>query len=101
MFERIFAGGVVAFWAQDILQQKHGGMHATREKLKIHMHSLYVCSRARRKIRLMESNAKCCHLKKLIQRDCAAGVYLSEAQNPIPPPPYTLCKWIQLIHTGN
>ncbi len=25
-----------------------------------------------------------------LKRDFAAGVYLSEAQNPIPPPPYTL-----------
>ncbi len=35
----------------------------------------------------------------------AAGVYLSEAQNPIPsPPPYTLTHYIRvdsiLIHTG-
>jgi hypothetical protein len=37
----------------------------------------------RRKIRLIEGNAKCRYLK----RDFAAGVYLSEAQNPIPPPP--------------
>jgi hypothetical protein len=40
----------------------------------------------RRKIRLKESNAKCCHLK-----NWPAGVYLSEAQKPIPRPPYTLC----------
>jgi hypothetical protein len=39
----------------------------------------------RRKIRLIEGNAKCRHLKKLT---CfAAGVYLSDAQNPISPPP--------------
>jgi hypothetical protein len=35
----------------------------------------------------MEGNAKCRHLKKLTCKgDFAAGVYLSEAQNPIPPP---------------
>ena len=39
-------------------------------------------------------------------RDFAAGVYLSEAQNPIPsPPPYTLYIYVYtlysiLIHTG-
>ncbi len=32
----------------------------------------------RRKIRLMESIAKCRHLKSDIERDYAAGVYLSE-----------------------
>jgi hypothetical protein len=36
----------------------------------------------RRKIRLIESNAKC-HLKKLtVKEDFAAGVYLSEASSP-------------------
>jgi hypothetical protein len=41
----------------------------------------------RRKIRLIEANAKCRHLKKLkidLCRDFAAGVYLSEAQKPYP-----------------
>ncbi len=38
----------------------------------------------RRKIRLIEDNAKCRHLKKSTS---TAGFYLSEAQNPIPPPP--------------
>ncbi len=38
----------------------------------------------RRKIRLIEGNAKCRHLKKLTyKRNFAAGVYLSEAQNQI------------------
>jgi hypothetical protein len=41
----------------------------------------------RRKIRLLEGNAKCRHLKKLnLKRDFVAGVYLSEAQNPISSP---------------
>ncbi len=39
-----------------------------------------------------------------MERDFAAGVYLSEAQNPIPPP-ITHCTFIRvysiLIHTGN
>ncbi len=38
-----------------------------------------------RKIRLIEGNAKCRHLK--YQRDFAEGVFLSEAQNPIRIPP--------------
>jgi hypothetical protein len=41
----------------------------------------------RRNIRLIEGSAKCRHLKKLAcKRDFAAGVYLSETQNPPPPP---------------
>jgi hypothetical protein len=41
---------------------------------------------------LIEENAKCRQLKKLTcKRDFEAGVYLSAAQNPIPPlTPYTL-----------
>ncbi len=46
----------------------------------------YIC-RIRRKIRLIEGNADCCHLKNLP----VVSVYLSEAQNPIPPP-LTHCK---------
>jgi hypothetical protein len=41
--------------------------------------------------------------KSDLQRDFAAGVYLSAAQNPIPTPPYTLyciCVYSILIHTG-
>jgi hypothetical protein len=35
-------------------------------------------------------------------RDLAARVYLSQAQNPITPPPLTHCKRVNsiLIHTG-
>ncbi len=44
-----------------------------------------------RKISLIEGIAKCRHLKKIyLYRDFAAGVYLSEAQNPIPPPLHTV-----------
>ncbi len=33
-------------------------------------------------------------IKKIfLYRDFAAGVYLSEAQNPVPPPPYTQGRW--------
>jgi len=42
--------------------------------------------RGRRKIRLIEGNAKNCPIKGLCRR-----FYLSEAKNPIPPPLYTLC----------
>jgi hypothetical protein len=56
----------------------------------------------RSKIRLIEGNAKCLHLKKLTckrllaadvcPRDFEAGVYLSEDQTPYPtPPPSTHC----------
>jgi hypothetical protein len=36
----------------------------------------------RRKIRLIESNAKCRNLKSDLDRHFAAGVYLSEAPSP-------------------
>jgi hypothetical protein len=49
-------------------------------------HSLWILppkSPDRRKIRLIESNAKCRYLKKLTcKRTFAAGVYLSEAPSP-------------------
>ncbi len=41
----------------------------------------------RRKIRLIEGNSKCSHLKIDLLRDFAAGVCMSEAQKPIPHPP--------------
>jgi hypothetical protein len=34
-----------------------------------------------------------------LERDFVAGVYLSEAQNLIPPPPYVYTVYL-LIHTG-
>jgi hypothetical protein len=40
------------------------------------------------KKRVIEDNAKCYHFKKIdLCRDFAAGIYLSEAQNPIYSPP--------------
>ncbi len=57
----------------------------------------------RRKIRLIEGNTKCRHLKKIdLLRDFAAGVYLSEAQNPKPSPSLQHCirEYSILIHTG-
>jgi hypothetical protein len=53
----------------------------------------------------IEGNANCSRLKIYLERDFAAGVYLSvsEARNPIQPPPsYLLYRCIQysiLIHT--
>jgi hypothetical protein len=44
----------------------------------------------RKKIRLMEGNKKGRQLKSWPVKDFAAGVYLLEAQNPIPPPPHTV-----------
>jgi hypothetical protein len=35
--------------------------------------------------------------KMYLQRDFAAGVYLSEAQNPIPYPPYTLYLYVYTL----
>jgi hypothetical protein len=50
----------------------------------------------RRKIRLKEGNGKCRHLKKLTcKRNFAAGIYLSEAQNP----PHTLYTCIQYTYS--
>ncbi len=52
----------------------------------------------RRKIRLIEGNAKCRHRKKL---KCKGQVFicLSEAQNPIPRTPYTLYTCIQYTYS--
>jgi hypothetical protein len=55
----------------------------------------------RRKIRLIEGNEKCRHIKKSTCKGAfAAGVYLSETQNTIPPPLYTLytCKQYTYSH---
>jgi hypothetical protein len=52
-----------------------------------------------RKIRLKEKQSS----KKIdLERDFAAGVYLSEAQNPITPHPHTvhIRVYCTLIHTG-
>jgi hypothetical protein len=43
-----------------------------------------------RKIRLIEGNAKCHLNKSTCKMDFAAGIHLSEAQNPIPLPPPSL-----------
>ena len=40
------------------------------------------------------------HKRLFKERDFAADVYLSEAQNPIPPPPYTLYVYTILTHGG-
>jgi hypothetical protein len=55
----------------------------------------------RRKIRLKEGNAKCRSVKINLYRDYAAGVYLSEDRNPIPPAPLSYCIRVYsiLIHT--
>jgi hypothetical protein len=37
--------------------------------------------------------------KIYLERDFAAGVYLSEAQNPVPPPLYTLYACILVMST--
>jgi hypothetical protein len=44
---------------------------------------------SRRKIRIIEGNAKCCHLKKylLVTGLCGRCLSIYEAQNRIPPPP--------------
>jgi hypothetical protein len=51
--------------------------------------------------RLIEGNAKCRHLRRIyLERDFAAGVYLSEAHNPIPPLTHCIRVYSILIHTG-
>ncbi len=49
----------------------------------------------------IDGNAKCRHLKLFTcEGDIAAGVYLSEAQNPIhPPPPCTMYTCVQYIYS--
>jgi hypothetical protein len=63
----------------------------------------------RKKIGLTESKAQCRYLKNYLQRDFAAGVYLSELRPPSlldpytpPPPALTHCKRVYstLIPTG-
>jgi hypothetical protein len=63
--------------------------------LNISIHEYSHC----RKKRLIEGNAKCRHPKNLPVK---GGIYLSEAQNPIPPPPLTHCIRVYsiLIHIG-
>ncbi len=59
----------------------------------------YTLTGNRRKIRLIVSNAKCRHLNEIdLKRDFAAGVYLSEAQNPIPPL-HTVCVYTVYLFT--
>jgi hypothetical protein len=56
-------------------------------------------SRARRKIRLIEGDEKCRHLKKLTcKKDFAAGFNLSEAQN-LPPPLDTVYVYTVYLFT--
>jgi hypothetical protein len=55
----------------------------------------------RREIRLIESNAKCGHLKKLTCKGTMRQVYIymSGSQNLIPLPPYTLYTCIQYTYS--
>jgi hypothetical protein len=61
---------------------------------------LYTDIEHRKKIRLIEGNAKCCHLKINLKRDCAAGVYMSESQNPIPHPHTVYLYTVYLFTQG-
>jgi hypothetical protein len=67
-----------------------------------HLRSLdeYDFAWSRSKIRLIEDNAKCRHLKNDLKRDFPAGVYLSEAQKPYPPTLQTVYVYSIHIHTG-
>jgi hypothetical protein len=58
----------------------------------------------RRKIRLIESNAKCHYLKQLTSKGTLRHVFsMSEAPSPpmtpYPPPPYTLCTCTCIQYT--
>ncbi len=49
-----------------------------------------------RNIRLIEGNAKCCHLKKLTCKGTLGQVFICRRpKTPYPPPPYTLYTCIQ------
>ncbi len=53
-----------------------------------------------KKIRLIEGNAKCRHLKKLACKGTLQQVFLClKARTPIPPPPYTMYLCIQYIYS--
>jgi hypothetical protein len=52
----------------------------------------------RRKVKTHRRQCKKASSKKIgLLKDFAAGVYLSEAQNPIPPPPLTHCICVYSI----
>jgi hypothetical protein len=54
-----------------------------------------------RKIRLIEGNVKCPHLKNLPVKGICGRCYLPEAQNPVPLPfTHCTCVYNVLIHTG-
>ncbi len=59
-----------------------------------HLEVLHLLGVSCRNIRFIEGNAKL-----TCKGTVAAGVYLSEAQNPIPPPPYTLYTCIQYTYS--
>jgi hypothetical protein len=63
--------------------------------------TLYITYRVGRKIRFIEGIEKCYHLKKIdLQRDFAAGLYLSEAQHPmLPPTPLTHALYTCIHYT--
>jgi hypothetical protein len=65
--------------------------HSQYQYVAPFLYGLSMCSTSCthcRKIRLTEGNTKCRHLNKITcKKGIAAGVYLSDAQNSIPPPP--------------
>ncbi len=50
------------------------------------------------KIRFIEGNSKCRHLKNWPLKGLCAGVYLSEAQNPKPPPPHLHTVYVYTVY---
>jgi hypothetical protein len=82
------------FREYNLLQSSHRMCKFFRPSQYLCFFILHSFRTSRRKIRLILGNAKCRHLKKLVdlEMDFMAGVYLSEAQKPIPPPlPITHC----------
>jgi hypothetical protein len=55
---------------------------------------------ARRKIRLIESNEKCCHLKKLICKGTLRQLFIFlKPRTPYKPPPHIQSVNVYTVHT--
>jgi hypothetical protein len=71
-------------------------------KVGQHLARLYSVRVHRRKIRLIEGNSKCCHLKKLIYKETLRQVFICLRPGAPYPPPITHCIRVYsiLINTG-
>ncbi len=95
------------FWTLSTVPYSSEGIHVRFAvglifvylELLRHLYRCRILGECHRKIRLIEGNVKC-HLNKIdLQRDFAAGVDLSEAQNLIMyPSPPTQCTYTCILY---